>query len=242
MRGIICAGGFGTRLRPMTLVTNKHLLPVYDRPMVYYPIQTLKEAGVTDIMIVTGPENAGDFLKLLGSGKGLGVRLTYRVQDEAGGIAQAVALCRDFVGKEKCMVVLGDNIIEDNLKSEAESFEKSELGAKVFLKKVPDPQRFGVAELKGDKVVGIEEKPAKPKTDYAVTGVYMYDSSVFDAIVTLKPSGRGELEITDVNNYFIGKSRMAYAILAGGWTDAGTVESLYRASELAKNRLAAKPA
>jgi glucose-1-phosphate thymidylyltransferase len=237
MRGIICAGGFGTRLRPMTLVTNKHLLPVYDRPMVYYPLSTLKDAGVTDIMIVTGSENAGDFLKLLGSGKSLGVRLTYRVQDEAGGIAQAVGLCRDFVGKEKCMVVLGDNIIEDNLKPEALSFEKSGIGAKIFLKKVPDPQRFGVAELKGDKVIGIEEKPAKPKTDYAVTGVYMYDSSVFDAITALKPSGRGELEITDVNNHFIKQAKMAYALLKGGWTDAGTVESLYHASELAKSKL-----
>ena len=239
MRGIVCAGGFGTRLRPMTLVTNKHLLPVYDRPMVYYPIQTLKEAGITDIMIVTGPENAGDFLKLLGSGKSLGVRLTYRVQDEAGGIAQAVGLCRDFVGEQKCMVVLGDNIVEDNLKAEVDSFEKSNLGAKVFLKKVLDPQRFGVAELDGDKVVGIEEKPSAPKSDLAVTGVYLYDSSVFDAIATLKPSGRGELEITDVNNYFIGKSRMAYAILAGGWTDAGTVESLYKASTLARRKASA---
>jgi len=239
MRGIVCAGGFGTRLRPMTLVTNKHLLPVYDRPMVYYPIQTLKEAGITDIMIVTGPENAGDFLKLLGSGKNLGVRLTYRVQDEAGGIAQAVGLCRDFVGEQKCMVVLGDNIIEDNLKAEVDSFEKSSLGAKVFLKKVLDPQRFGVAELDGDKVIGIEEKPSAPKTDLAVTGVYLYDSSVFEAIATLKPSGRGELEITDVNNYFIGKSRMAYAILSGGWTDAGTVESLYKASTLARRKASA---
>jgi len=242
MRGIVCAGGFGTRLRPMTLVTNKHLLPVYDRPMVYYPIQTLKEAGITDIMIVTGPENAGDFLKLLGSGKNLGVRLTYRVQDEAGGIAQAVGLCRDFVGEQKCMVVLGDNIIEDNLKAEVDSFEKSSLGAKVFLKKVLDPQRFGVAELDGDKVIGIEEKPSAPKTDLAVTGVYLYDSSVFEAIATLKPSGRGELEITDVNNYFIGKSRMAYAILAGGWTDAGTVESLYKASTLARRKASANRA
>jgi len=242
MRGIVCAGGFGTRLRPMTLVTNKHLLPVYDRPMVYYPIQTLKEAGITDIMIVTGPENAGDFLKLLGSGKNLGVRLTYRVQDEAGGIAQAVGLCRDFVGSQKCMVVLGDNIIEDNLKAEVDSFEKSNLGAKVFLKKVLDPQRFGVAELDGDKVIGIEEKPSAPKTDLAVTGVYLYDSSVFEAIATLKPSGRGELEITDVNNYFIGKSRMAYAILAGGWTDAGTVESLYKASTLARRKASANRA
>ncbi len=240
MRGIICAGGFGIRLRPMTLVTNKHLLPVYDRPMIYYPLQTLKDAGVLDIMIVTGPENAGDFLRLLGSGKNLGVRLTYRVQDEAGGIAQAVGMCRDFVGKEKCMVVLGDNLIGDDLAADARAFEKSKFGAKIFLKEVPDPQRFGVAQLDADKVTKIDEKPASPKSNYAVTGVYLYDSTVFDAIATLKPSGRGELEITDVNNHYIRQGKMTYALLKGGWTDAGTVESLFNASALAKRKLSAK--
>lgn len=236
MRGIVLAGGYGTRLRPMTLVTNKHLLPVYDQPMVYFPIQTLKDAGVTDVMIITGPENAGDFLKLLGSGKNLGVRITYRVQDEAGGIAQALGMCQEFVGKQRCMVLLGDNIFEDNLAEHARSFEKSTFGAQIFLKEVLDAQRFGVAELADDRVVGIEEKPANPKTNYAVTGAYMYDPTVFEIITTLTPSGRGELEITDVNNHYIRQNKMTYAHLKGDWSDAGTIESLHRASEIARDK------
>jgi glucose-1-phosphate thymidylyltransferase len=240
MRGIVLAGGYGTRLRPMTLVTNKHLLPVYDRPMVYYPLQTLKDAGITDIMLITGPENAGDFLKLLGSGKGLGVRLTYRVQDEAGGIAQALGLCRDFADGEKCMVVLGDNIVEDNLRGPVQKFDKGGDGAMIFLKEVPDPHRFGVAEVKGGKIVSIEEKPKRPKSHYAQTGVYLYGPDVFDIIGTLKPSGRGELEITDVNNAYLRQGRLSYALLKGFWTDAGTVESLHRATDLVKEKLAGK--
>ncbi len=240
MKGIILAGGYGTRLKPMTLVTNKHLLPVYDRPMIFFPLQTLKDAGITEIMIITGPENAGDFIKLLGSGKNFGLHLTYRVQDEAGGIAQALGMCEDFVGKERCMVVLGDNIIEDNLARDAHEFEKSSYGAKIFLKEVPDAHRFGVAELSGDRIIGIEEKPKNPKTNYAVTGIYLYDASVFNIIKTLRPSARGELEITDVNNAYIKAGRMSYSILKGFWSDAGTVESLARASKLVMEKATGK--
>ncbi len=233
MKGIILAGGFGTRLRPMTLVTNKHLLHIYDKPMVYYPIETLKEAGVKDIMIVTGGESIGDFLKLLGSGKDFGCNFTYKCQDEAGGIAQALSLAKDFVGNDNCIVILGDNIIEDNIKEHVNNFEK---GAKIFLKEVPDPKRFGVPELSGNEVLSIEEKPKNPKSNYAVVGIYVYDNSVFNIVKTLKPSNRGELEITDVNNEYIKNKKMKACFLKGYWTDAGTVESLYNATKLTAER------
>jgi len=233
MKGIILAGGFGTRLRPITLVTNKHLLPIFQKPMVYYPIETLKEAGVTDILIVTGGENIGDFLRLLGSGRDFGCNFTYKCQDEAGGIAQALGLARDFIGEDNCIVILGDNIIEDNIKEEVDNFEK---GAKIFLKEVPDPHRFGVPELNGNEVRSIEEKPKYPKSNYAVTGIYMYDNSVFDIIRALRPSHRGELEITDVNNDYINKNQMKACFLKGYWTDAGTFESLHKASVLAREK------
>jgi len=230
MKGIILAGGMGTRLRPITNVTNKHLLPVFDRPMVEYPLNTMKEAGIKDILIITGPENAGDFLKLLGSGKEFGVRLTYRLQDEAGGIAQALGMAEDFVGKDKCMVILGDNILDTNIKEEASKFEYNGV-AKIFLKEVHDPERFGVATIQNNKIIAIEEKPKQPNSNLAVIGVYMYSSDVFQVIKTLKPSARGELEITDVNNFFIQKGVMEYSLIKGFWSDAGTFPSLYRASK-----------
>jgi len=234
MKGVILAGGTGTRLLPCTKVTNKHLLPVYNRPMIYYPLQTLIDAGIKNIMIVTGSQHAGDFLKLLGSGREFGVKFTYRLQDGAGGIAEALSLAEDFIDDEKFAVVLGDNIIEDNLHNHTKEFEKSKLEAKIFLKKVPDAKRFGVAELSDGKVVGIEEKPERPKSDYAVTGLYMYNSDVFGIIKKLKPSSRGELEITDANNVYIRRGTMGYSILKGGWSDSGTFSSLLRASLMAK--------
>ncbi|MBI5229680.1 NTP transferase domain-containing protein [Candidatus Micrarchaeota archaeon] len=233
MKGIILAGGYGTRLLPLTKVTNKHLLPVYNKPMIFYPLKTLVNTGIDDIMIVTGPENAGDFMKLLGSGRELGARLTYRIQDEAGGIAQALSLCEHFVGDDDCLVVLGDNIIEDSLRDALKDFTQSpNKGAKVFLKEVDDPERFGVAVIEDEKLVAIEEKPKIPKSGYAVVGVYLYNSSVFTAIKNLKPSARGELEITDVNNYYISKGRMSYSFINGYWSDAGTFSSLVRAAQL----------
>ncbi|RLG20252.1 spore coat protein [Candidatus Micrarchaeota archaeon] len=234
MRGVILAGGMGTRLRPLTNVTNKHLLPVYDKPMIMHPLNTLLKAGITDILIVTGKGNAGDFMKLLGSGHELGCRLTYRLQDEEGGIAQALSLAEHFVGNHKFVVVLGDNILADDVSEAIRSFETSDEGAVVFLKEVPDANRFGVAEIKGDRLVGIEEKPAKPKSNLAVIGLYLYSPSVFKVIKTLKPSARGEYEITDVNNHYIKKGEMGYRILKGAWADAGTFESLYRASTIAR--------
>lgn len=237
MKGVILAGGTGSRLFPLTKVTNKHLLPIYNKPMIYYPMQTLIDAGIKEILIVSGPGHAGHFVNLLGSGKEFGVKLSYDIQDEAGGIAQALSLAEDFADHEKIMVVLGDNIIEDNLKKEAGNFKE---GAKIFLKKVPDPKRFGVPELDGDKVMSIEEKPKEPKSEYAVTGVYMYDKNVFDIIRTLKPSGRGELEITDVNNAYIKQGEMVACKLKGFWTDAGTFESLYRASVLVREKIEKK--
>jgi glucose-1-phosphate thymidylyltransferase len=227
MKGVLLAGGSGSRMLPCTKVTNKHLLPVYKKPMIYYPLETLIKAGIKDILVVSGPGHAGHFLNLLGSGKEFGVRLTYEIQDEAGGIAQALSLAEDFADNESVMVVLGDNIFVDCFSEEVNDFKK---GAKIFLKEVRDAERFGVAELKEDKVIGIEEKPKKPKTDYAVTGLYLYDNRVFDVIKTLKPSGRGELEITDVNNHYIASGDMGYAKVQGFWSDAGTFESLLRAS------------
>lgn len=233
MKGIILAGGNGRRLGPITDVTNKHLLAVYNKPMVFYPLQTLLDAGIKDILIISGKDHAGGFLKLLGSGKDFGCRFWYEVQEEAGGIAQALGLAKEFVDGEKCAVILGDNVYEDNFAQAIKTFEKTS-GAHIFLKSVPDANRFGVAEVNGDKILGIEEKPQHPKSNYAVTGFYMYDSTVFEVIKTLKPSGRGELEITDVNNYYIQKGLMKFSMVQGEWTDAGTFESLYRANRIAR--------
>jgi glucose-1-phosphate thymidylyltransferase len=233
VKGVVLAGGLGSRLRPLTAVTNKHLLPVYDQPMVYYPIQTLVNAGITDIMIVTGGNSAGDFLKLLGNGKAFGLKhLNYTYQEGEGGIAQALSLVEHFCGGDPVCVVLGDNIIEGNVAAAVRAYRHQGQGAKIILKKVTDPQRFGVPELNGQDVVRIEEKPEFPKSDYAVIGIYMYDSDVFDIIRTLKPSGRGELEITDVNNAYIERGEMTWEELDGWWTDAGTFESLLHASNL----------
>lgn len=233
MKGVVLAGGLGSRLFPLTKITNKHLLPVYDQPMIYYPIQTLVNAGIDDVMIVTGGNSAGDFLKLLENGEEFGLkRLSYAYQRGEGGIAAALALVEDFADDEPICVVLGDNIIENNIRQAAEDFRKQGKGAKILLKKVHDPQRFGVPELDGDKVLQIEEKPANPKSDFAVIGIYFYDSTVFEVIKTLKPSGRGELEITDVNNHYINEKTMSWAELEGWWTDAGTFESLLHASKL----------
>jgi glucose-1-phosphate thymidylyltransferase len=233
VKGIVLAGGLGTRLKPLTAITNKHLLPVYDKPMIYYPIQTLVNAGVNDIMIVTGGNSAGDFLRLLKNGKEFGLKhLNYTYQEGEGGIADALRLCEDFADGEPVCVVLGDNIIEGNIRRAVRSYRHQGGGAKILLKRVPDPQRFGVPELDGRRVVRIEEKPKEPRSDYAVIGVYMYDAGVFDIIKTLKPSGRGELEITDVNNVYIERDEMSWDELEGWWTDAGTFESLLRASNM----------
>lgn len=233
MKGVILAGGLGTRMLPCTKVTNKHLLPVYNKPMIYYPLQTLVKAGIKEILIVTGGNNPGDFLKLLGNGKEFGLKeIHYTYQEGAGGIAAALGLAEDFADRGKIVVILGDNIFEDNFISAVQDFEKQQWGAKLFLKEVPDPQRFGVAEIKGKKLIGIEEKPKKPKSKYAVTGLYMYDSQVWDIIKTLKPSQRGELEITEVNNFYIRQGTATFEILKGFWSDAGTFESFLRASIL----------
>ncbi len=261
MKGVVLAGGLGTRLRPLTSVTNKHLLPVYDQPMIFYPIQTLVNAGINDIMVVTGGNSAGDFLRLLGNGKAFGLKhLNYTYQEGEGGIAEALGLVEHFAAGEPVCVVLGDNIIEGNICSAVEAYRKQGRGAKIMLKKVPDPQRFGVPKLDGRKVVYVEEKPKVPQSDYAVIGVYMYDGDVYDIIRSLKPSvpqsdyavigiymydarvyeiirslepsGRGELEITDVNNAYIDRNQMTWEELEGWWTDAGTFESLLYASNL----------
>lgn len=232
LRGVVLAGGTGSRLMPLTKVTNKHLLPVGQKPMIYYPIEKLISIGIEQILIVTGVENMGDVVSLLGSGKNFGCHFTYKVQDEAGGIAQALALAEGFSNNELLAVILGDNLFHANLKPYAEKFAAQKSGARVLLKEVPDPQRFGVAEISDTHVINIEEKPKKPKSNYAVTGIYFYDSTVFDIIRTLKPSGRGELEVTDINNAYIAKSRLAYDIIDGWWSDAGTFESLNRANEL----------
>ena len=238
MKGVILAGGLGTRLMPCTKVTNKHLLPVYDKPMIYYPLRTLVNAGLKDIMIVTGGNNAGDFLRLLGNGKGFGLKdISYTYQEGEGGIADALKLAENFIDKDKMVVILGDNIIGDDISNAVNEFERQDRGAKIFLKEVSDPERFGVAEIEGDRVINIEEKPQKPKSNYAVAGLYMYDSDVFEITETLKPSGRGELEITDVNNEYIGRGTMTYSVIEGWWTDAGTFESLFRASSLVRETL-----
>jgi glucose-1-phosphate thymidylyltransferase len=233
MKGIILAGGLGTRLYPLTKITNKHLLPIHDKPMIYYPLQTLVNAGIRDILIVTGGNNAGEFLRLLGNGKEFGLQhINYTYQEGEGGIAAALSLAEYFSDREKICVVLGDNIIETNILKAVKDFEKQDCGAKIFLKEVPDPQRFGVPKIRGDRIVGIEEKPSVPCSNLVVIGIYMYDSTVFNIIRTLKPSGRGELEITDVNNEYIRRGNLTYEILNGWWTDAGTFESLLRASNL----------
>lgn len=233
MKGVVLAGGLGTRLHPLTKVTNKHLLPVYDQPMIYYPIKTLINAGIDDIMIVTGGNSAGDFLKLLGNGRDFGLKhLNYAYQEGEGGIADALALVEHFADEEAVCVVLGDNIIEGNIRVAADDYLRQGKGSKILLKKVHDPQRFGVPELDGTRVIRIEEKPDDPKSDFAVIGIYFYDPSVFEIIKTLKPSGRGELEITDVNNHYIERGEMTWGELDGWWTDAGTFESLLHATNL----------
>lgn len=233
MKGVILAGGLGTRLYPLTKVTNKHLLPVYDKPMIYYPIQTLINAGMDDILIVTGGNNAGDFLRLLGNGKEFGLKhINYTYQEGEGGIADALRLAEFFAGRDKICVVLGDNLIEKNIRKAADAFAAQKEGAKILLKEVPDPHRFGVPELKGDRIVRIEEKPKEPKSKYAVIGIYFYDRTVFDMIKTLNPSHRGELEITDVNNKYVERGLMTWDALEGWWTDAGTFESLFRSNLL----------
>jgi glucose-1-phosphate thymidylyltransferase len=233
MKGIILAGGLGSRLRPLTKVTNKHLLPIYDKPMIYYPLETLCRAGLDEIMIVTGGNSAGDFLRLLGNGREFGLRdIYYTYQEGEGGIADALKLCENFAEGEAVCVILGDNIIEDDITPYVARFNAQGGGARILLKEVADPQRFGVPELDGEKIVRIEEKPANPKSKYAVTGIYMYDGKVFDYCRDLKPSERGELEITDVNNAYIRAGNLRYDVLDGWWTDAGQFESLFHASQL----------
>lgn len=233
MKGVVLAGGTGSRLNPLTRVTNKHLLPIYDKPMIYYPIHTLVNAGIQEILVVTGGKNAGDFLRLLGNGKEFGLKhLNYTYQEGEGGIAEALGLAEFFASGEAICVILGDNIIEHNICDAVESFKKQGSGAKILLKEVTDANRFGVAEIRGNHVVGIEEKPKSPKSNFAVVGIYLYDASVFEKIRRLRPSGRGELEITDVNNFYIEEHNLTYEILEGWWTDAGTFESLLRANDL----------
>ncbi len=234
MKGVILAGGLGTRLHPLTKITNKHLLPIYDKPMIYYPIQTLVNAGVEDILVVTGGNNAGDFLRLLGNGAEFGLkRLQYAYQEKEGGIAQALSLAEHFAEGEKLVVMLGDNIIEGNIVETVEEFSRQEKGAKILLKEVDSPQEYGVAEIRDGKIVAIVEKPAKPISNYAVIGIYLYDAAVFDIVRTLEPSGRGELEITDVNNAYIAAGTMTYGILDGWWADAGaSIDRLLKVNAL----------
>src|SRR6266404_8452459 len=233
MKGVVLAGGTGSRLNPLTRVTNKHLLPVYDKPMVYYPIQTLVNAGIEEILLVTGGKNAGEFLRLLGNGRDFGLKhINYTYQEGEGGIAEALGLAEHFADGEPLCVVLGDNIIENNVRDAVETFKKQRQGAKILLKEVQDAERFGVAEIRGSRVISIEEKPRNPRSNYAVTGIYLYDATVFEKIRRLKPSGRGELEITDVNNFYLEEGNLTYEILDGWWTDAGTFESLLRANNL----------
>ncbi|HTF57358.1 MAG TPA: sugar phosphate nucleotidyltransferase [Planctomycetota bacterium] len=233
MKGVVLAGGLGSRLAPLTKVTNKHLLPVYRKPMVYYPLEKLAAAGIREVMLVTGGPFAGHFLRLLGNGRSLGLRdLHYTYQEGEGGIAEALGLCEQFVEGDRVCVILGDNIFSGDIRPGLESYLKQKSGAKIFLKEVPDPQRFGVPELEDGRIVGIEEKPKKPRSKYAVTGIYMYDAAVWKVIKSLKPSGRGELEITDVNNYYVKQGTLTHETLDGFWTDAGTFESLLRANNL----------
>ncbi|MHC4264964.1 MAG: sugar phosphate nucleotidyltransferase [Planctomycetota bacterium] len=232
LKGIVLAGGMGSRLKPLTKVTNKHLLPVGRKPMIFYPIEKLTSIGISEILLITGVEHMGDVVNLLGSGRDFNCRFTYKVQDEAGGIAQALGLAENFVNGQPMVVVLADNIFRQNLKEYTDNFLRQESGARSLLKEVENPQRFGVAEIRDGKIVSIEEKPQNPKSNYIITGIYFYYPSVFDIIKTLKPSARGELEITDVNQAYINKQQLEYDILDGWWTDAGTFQSLTRANEL----------
>ncbi len=233
MKGVVLAGGLGTRLLPLTRITNKHLLPVFDRPMIFYPLQTLLNAGITDILLVTGGPHAGDFLRLLGDGREFGLqRLNYTYQEGEGGIAAALALAERFADGEKLCVILGDNLIEGSVAGAVERFARQPAGARLVLAEVPDAERFGVAEIERGRIVSIVEKPAQPRSRYAVTGIYLYDVRVFDVIRTLRPSARGELEITDVNNWYLGRGELACELLEGWWTDAGTLASLHRAGNL----------
>src|SRR5579871_1206291 len=233
MKGVVLAGGTGSRLFPLTKITNKHLLPIYDKPMIFYPIQTLVDAGIREILLVTGGRNSGDFLRLLANGREFGLKhLDYTYQEGEGGIADALALAEHFADGQKICVVLGDNIIEGSIRGPVEEFQEQKAGAKILLKEVSDAHRFGVAEIRGGRIMGIEEKPKQPKSSYAVTGIYMYDETVFEKVRVLVPSGRGELEITDVNNAYIREGTMTYAHLEGWWTDAGTFDSLLRAANL----------
>jgi glucose-1-phosphate thymidylyltransferase len=237
MKGIVLAGGTGSRLHPLTRVTNKHLLPIYNKPMIYYPLQTLVDAGMDDILIVTGGTSAGDFLRLLRNGKDFGLQqLNFAYQEGEGGIADALRLAEYFARGEKICVILGDNIIEGSVRSAKQKFEKQGRGAKVLLKEVPDPERFGVPVFDNGRIVRIEEKPKKPASPYAVSGIYFYDATVFDRIRTLKPSGRKEYEITDVNNSYLAENNLTHEILEGWWTDAGTFESLWRACNLVREK------
>ncbi len=233
MKGIVLAGGTGSRLFPLTKITNKHLLPIYDKPMIYYPIQTLVDAGIKDLLIVTGGRNSGDFLRLLANGKEFGLKhINYTYQEGEGGIADALGLAEHFADGDKICVILGDNIIEGSIRQAVSDFEQQASGAKILLKQVHDAERFGVAEIDGEKIIGIEEKPQQPKSNYAVTGIYLYDGTVFDKTRQLVPSRRNELEITDVNNAYIREGTMTFNYLDGWWTDAGTFESLLRAAKL----------
>src|SRR5713226_3674759 len=233
MKGVVLAGGTGSRLFPFSKITNKHLLPIYDKPMIYYPIQTLVDAGIREILVVTGGRNSGDFLRLLSNGKEFGLKhLDYTYQEGEGGIADALALAEHFADGAKICVILGDNLIEGTIRQAVDDFKQQKSGAKILLKEVQDAERFGVAEIRDGRIVGIEEKPKRPKSNYAVTGIYMFDGTVFEKVRGLVPSGRGELEITDVNNAYIREGSMTYAHLEGWWTDAGTFESLLRAANL----------
>ncbi|MCR8659825.1 sugar phosphate nucleotidyltransferase [Paenibacillus endoradicis] len=234
MKGIILAGGTGSRLFPLTKVTNKHLLPVGKYPMIFHSIAKLQEAGLDDVLIVTGKEHMGDVVSLLGSGRDFGMSFTYKVQDEAGGIAQALGMAEHFVGDDRMVVLLGDNVFEDSIADYVNEFVNQANGAKLLIQEVNDPERYGVAELNENRIISIEEKPELPQSSYAVTGIYMFDSRVFDIIRTLKPSERGELEITDVNNAYIATNELSYNVLNGWWTDAGTHASYSKANELAQ--------
>ena len=238
MKGVVLAGGTGSRLSPLTRVTNKHLLPIYDKPMIYYPLQTLVEAGIQDILIVTGGNNAGDFLRLLRNGKDFGLnQLSFAYQEGEGGIADALRLAEPFAAGERICVILGDNILENSIRGARERFQRQQDGALILLKEVRDPERFGVPVFEGKRIVGIEEKPKVPGSPYAVIGVYFYDGTVFDRVRKLRPSGRGEFEITDVNNSFLFEEQLSYYVIDGGWTDAGTFESLWRATKMVREKV-----
>jgi len=235
MKGVILAGGFGTRLQPLTLITNKHLLPVYNKPMILYPLETLKKAGINEIMIVCGKEHAGHFMSFLGSGKEYGVKLSYALQHGAGGIAEALGLAEDFAGQDKIAVILGDNIFEDDFSEEFKAFQRGK-GSVVFVKEVPDPERFGVAEIIAGKIVGTEEKPKNPKSKLAIVGLYLYDPDVFEKIKKLSPSARGELEVTGLHNMYIAEGSLSHGTVKGFWSDAGTFDSLLKTTLWASKR------